>query len=102
MRIQAIETDTTAMSDSETAAVILRENDNPVLNVIYGRLVRHTDQMRADENGLGRKRLVREQTRTVAMLAEDSSILSSTAGKAAFFWRNAAKQTVGFMYVSGY
>ena len=106
MKIQAIKQFTNGMTESEEASVILKENDNEVITLIWDRMMRHMDQVRTDElnqnYGAGRKRTKRNQADSVAQAAECSFILGNVAGKSAYFWRKASKQAIGFKYVSGW
>ena len=100
--IKAIKQFTNGMTESEEASVILKENDNEIIGLLWDRLLRHQDQVRNDEMTIGRKRLVREQSATRARSNECSLILSSVAGKTCYFWQVASRQAVGFNYVSGW
>ena len=102
IQIQAIKQFTDGMSESEEASVILKENNNEIIGLLWDRLLRHQDQVRSDEMGLGRKRLVREQSATRARSNECSLILSSVAGKTCYFWQTASRQAVGFNYAAGW
>ena len=102
LKIQAIKTITNGMSESQEAAVILKENDNQIIGLLWDRLLRHQDQARSDEMGIGRKRLVRDQADTRARGIECSLLLSSVAGKTVAFWHIASHQAVGFNYIAGW
>lgn len=102
IKIKAIKQFTTGMSESEEASVILKENDNEIIGLIWDRLLRHQNQVRSDEMGLGRKRLVREQSATRARTNECSLILSQIAGNSCYFWQTASRQAVGFNYAAGW
>ena len=103
MKIQAIKTDTTTMTESETAAVILRENDNDLANLIWKRLVQRSITMRADELKLnGCNKLKRDQVANRERALEMAHILAQSMGQTAWLWLAAAKQTVGFQFVAGW
>ena len=101
MKVQAIKTITNGMTESQEAAVILKENDSDVIALIWERVVRHMDTIRNDELSIT-KRLQRDQAETRARMLESTLILSHVAGKTGYFWQAAAKQTVGFKYVTGW
>ena len=101
MKIQAIKQFTNGMSEVEEAAVILKENDSEMANMLWGRLVNHRELMRADELKIV-KRLKRNAARTSAQANEVALIMAASLGKNSWFWMEAAKQHVGFKFVSGW
>ncbi len=103
MKIQAIKQFTNGMSASEEAAVILRENDNDLANLVWKRLVSHRDQMRTNELELtGKARTQRDELQKSVIAHECAHILAQSMGNTTWFWMQASKQTVGFKYVTGW
>lgn len=101
MKIQAIKTITNGMTESQEAAVILKENDSEMANMLWGRLMNHRELMRSDDLKIS-KRLVRQQLHTSIQAHEVAHIMAASLGNNAWFWMEASKQTVGFKFVSGW
>ena len=103
MKIHAIQTITNDMTESQTAAVILKENDNEAYSMIWNRLVQRSITMRADELKLyGCNKLKRDQVANRERALELGQLLSITMGQSSWLWLEAAKQTVAFKFVAGW
>ena len=101
IKIKAIKTICNGLTESEHAAVILRENDSAMANMLWNRLMNHRELMRADELEIV-KRLRREQEATRSRANEVAQIMAISLGSNAWFWMEASKQAVGFKFVSGW